>query len=335
MSVKTMNGSHRYERWSGRLGGRRWVWPAIVRVGVRLASKRASTRLILLASTGFVVASCAIFYILSILEALGNRPEFNELYGVVQVLLGVDLRGLARMGEHREALWRMVFMIMLKGQLACAMVVIAQVGPGLIANDLRSRALPIYFSKPITPLTYLLGKWAVVAAFIGTVTLLPNLASLMLGTLMTGGLGSWGQTLGLAWDLVVLDVGIMIVGGAVILTLSAANADRRYVTVGWLALCLLPMVAQGVLDDALPSKSTQGFLGSVSPYRDVTVLADWLFDMEAAYEGMALPSGAAKSVLSHSVDPVYPAVVLAAVTLFAAMLCYRRVMRMSRAAATL
>jgi len=330
-----MNSSHRYERWPGRLGGRRWVWPAIVRVGVRLASKGASTRLILLMGTAFVVASCVIFYILSILEALGSRPEFRELYGIVQVLLGVDLRGLARLGEHREALWRMVFMMMLKGQLACAMIVIAQVGPGLIANDLRSRALPIYFSKPLMPLSYLLGKWAVVAAFIGTVTLVPNLVSLMLGTLMTGGLGSWGQTLDLAWDLLVLDVGIMIVGGVVILALSAASADRRYVTVGWLAVCLLPMVAQEILDDALPSHLTQRFLGSVSPYRDVTVLADWLFGMEAAYEGMALPSRAAASALSHSLDPVYPAVVLAAVTLLSAILCYRRVVRMSRAAATL
>jgi ABC-type transport system involved in multi-copper enzyme maturation permease subunit len=335
MNAQSIPNPHRYERWSGRLGGQWCTWLAIVRVGVRLAAKPASTRLILLMSSAFLVGNCCVFYVLSVVEILGASPQFRGLYGLLEVILGVDLSGLARISEHRETLWRMVFLVMLKAQLACVAVILAQAAPGLIANDLKSRALPIYFSKPLTPLTYLLGKWTIVAAFVGALTVAPNLLSLLIGTLLTGGLNSWGQTLHLAGDLVLLGAGIMAISGVVILALSAASADRRYVTVAWLAICLLPIVAQGVLDEAIPSTSTGGFLASISPYRDITVLANWLFDMHAAYRAMPLPSRAIEPALFRSLDPIYPALVLATVTLLAAVLAYRRVLRMSRAAAAL
>ena len=87
----------------------------------------------------------------------------------------------------------------------------------VIADDIKSRALPIYFARPIVPLTYLLGKWLVVAAYIGVVMLVPNLLSLMLGVLVTGGLQTVGETARLGFDLIVSGVGVMVVGGALIL----------------------------------------------------------------------------------------------------------------------
>jgi len=219
-------------------------------------------------------------------------------------------------------------------ELFWVFVVIVRAGPGLIADDLKARALPIYFARPITPLTYLAGKWMVVAFFIGMVVLVPNLLALILGTLVTGGLQTFGQTLGLGWDLLVTGVGVMVFGGAVVLTLSSLSSDKRYVTVGWVAICLLPVMAQAVLFDVLPDEVTGGWLGSVSLFRDITVTADWVFGIREAWESTPLPREVFDNALGRPIALFYPASVLLAFMVGSFFICYRRVLRFSRSAAS-
>jgi hypothetical protein len=173
-----------------------------------------------------------------------------------------------------------------------------------------------------------------VASFIGMVVLVPNLLALILGTLVTGGLQTFGQTLGLGLDLLITSVGVMVLGGAVILALSSLSSDRRYVTVGWVAICLLPLMAQGILFDALPEDATSGWLGSVSLFRDVTVMADWVFGIRAAWESTPLSPEVFERALGRPISLFYPACVLSAVMMGSFLICYRRVLRFSRSAAS-
>ena len=62
-------------------------------------------------------------------------------------------QGNTHVEEFRELLWSSVYLLTIKIQLLWVVVVVAQVGPGLIAKDLKTRALPIYFAKPVTPIT--------------------------------------------------------------------------------------------------------------------------------------------------------------------------------------
>ncbi|HUU83720.1 MAG TPA: hypothetical protein VM243_09470 [Phycisphaerae bacterium] len=335
MSGTTQTSLHRYQRWSGR-GGRPAAtggWLNIASTGVRWEYKRPATRNMVLVGLVFVCGACPLFYVLSLAEALAGTPQAQGIYDVLSTFLGVDLRGVARIGEFREVLWRSVFIVMIKWQLLWALIVVARVGPGLIANDLKARALPIYFARPVTPLTYVLGKWMVAAAFIGFVVLVPNLLSLLLGVLITGGLHTWGQTLGLGLDLVICGLGVMVLGGIVVLALSSLTSDSRYVTVGWLAVCLLPVMAQSIIHESVDSVHTTGLLGSMSLQDDIVILTEWLFDMRGAWAATPLPAEAFERALSRPVEPMYPALVLCAVTVVAALVCYRRVVRFSRAAA--
>jgi len=325
--------SCRYSRWDGQLSRSRWTWLMIVCIGVRLAAKRSRTRGLVIAGGLLVLGSCGMFYALSLLETLVGTSQARGLYDFIRVMLGVDVSGVARLEELRGLLWRCVFLLAVHIQMFWVVLMVAQAGPGVIANDLKARALPIYFAKPVTPLTYLVGKWMTVVVFIAMVTLIPNLASLLLGTWMTGGPGTWGEFLVLAGDLLVSGLGLCVVAGAIVIALSSLTSDRRYVTGAWLAICVLLVAAQAVVRDALPADSVRGFLGCISLKDNVLVLTEWLFGMREAWETAALPSEAfIRAPLSEG-SPGCAAVVLAGWTVGALLLCYRQVVRFSRSAA--
>src|SRR6185503_6380430 len=60
------------------------------------------------------------------------------------------------------------------------------VGAGLIANDRRANALPIYLSKPLMRSEYIFGKAMVLFTFIMLVTFLPGILLLVLQVAFAG-----------------------------------------------------------------------------------------------------------------------------------------------------
>jgi ABC-type transport system involved in multi-copper enzyme maturation permease subunit len=284
-------------------------------------------------SLGFALASCSMFYILAQLEILAGTPEAAGLYSFVKTLLGVNLDGISRLAEFREVLWRSAFLFLFKGELFWVFIVTALSGPGLIADDIKARALPIYFARPVTPFTYLLGKWLVVAFFASLAILMSNLLGLIFGVIVTGGLATWGQTIRLGVDLLLCGVGVTLFAGVLMLALSSVSSDKRYVTVGWLAVGVLPMMAQGILYESLPQEATSRWLGSISLYGDIAALAEWKFGIRTAWESMPIPQEVFRGALGPEIAPIYPGVVLLIITIVSIWFCYRRVLKFSRSAA--
>jgi hypothetical protein len=328
----TVHSTH-YRRHAGRLRAAHWTWLAIVVHGVRLAMKDMRNVLLVLLGLGLIIAAGAIFYTLSMLEELIGTQEAHGIYRFMQVFLRIDLRNIAAISDYRLPIWQSVFMLMIKVQMFYLLIVIGQLGSGLISSDLKTNALPIYFARPVTPWSYLLGKWLTIGIFIAMAMLIPNLAGLAAGILVVGNPGTWWQTLALAADLTAIGVGVMLVGGLLILALSSLTADRRFVIVGWLALALLPHITQQILYEQLGPEATSGLLGSLSLSNDVLILATWLLDLQHAWAATDLPIKAYAAALGPQVQPLYPALVLLGLTALAAGICYRRVVRFSRSAA--
>jgi ABC-type transport system involved in multi-copper enzyme maturation permease subunit len=324
---------HRYQRWADRPARRRKSWPAITAAGVRLVNKGTRTRGLMWMSLGFALASCTLFYILAQLEILAGTPEAAGLYDFVKTLLGINLGGISRLAEYREVLWRSAFLFLFKLELFWVFVVTAFTGPGLIADDIKARALPIYFARPVTPFTYLLGKWMVIAFFVSLTILLSNLLGLIFGVIVTGGLATWGQTILLGADLLICGVGVTLFAGALMLALSSFSSDKRYVTVGWLAVGVLPMMVQSILYDALPQEATSRWLGSISLYGDIAALAEWKFGIRTAWQSMPIPKDVFRGALGPEIAPIYPGIVLLVLTIVSIWFCYRRVLKFSRSAA--
>jgi hypothetical protein len=327
--------ANHYQRWDGRLRSARWVWLAIAANGVKLRLKDPRIMVLVLSSAAFVVIAWLIFYVLSLAEALVGTPEAQTRHLLVRAVLSVDISDAGSIAGLRLPLWQSVFILLTRLELLYLIVVVGWLGPGLIADDLRSNALPIYFARPITPFTYLLGKWLSIVAFIAVGCLIPNLLALAGGLLIAGGLATWGQTLGLVFDLMVSGFGVMLVGGLLILALSSLTPDKRFVIVAWLAILLLPEVARWILDAQLADGEPAGILSSLSLGNNIVVLTTWLFDLRGSWAATSLNPGAYAAALGRPIAPLYPALVMLSVTSLAAIVTYYRVLRFSKAAANL
>jgi ABC-type transport system involved in multi-copper enzyme maturation permease subunit len=322
---------YQYHRWDRALRPARWILPAIVFNEVRLAFRQSKTRTLIMTSGFLVLGACAMFYVISLVETLVGEEGTKEVFDFIKMVLGIDLTGL-KIGEFRDALWRSSFLLMIKAQMVWVLIVVARVGAGLISRDLKARALPIYFAKPLTPLTYLLGKWGVIASFIALIMLVPNLLALVLGTAITGGPGTWGQVASMAGGIIVSGTVVCVVAGAIILALSSLSSDQRYVTVGWVAVCLLSIFAQQIVSESLP-ESSNTWLRAISLRDNVVMLSERALGVRQALEVSALPGDKLTRALSRPMESSN-AIVLAALTLLSIFVAWRRVVRFSRSAAT-
>jgi len=101
----------------------------------------------------------------------------------------------------------------------------------LIANDRRANALQIYLSKPLLRTEYIGGKFAVLAIFLGCVTLLPAVLLLLLHVLLAGSFAFLKAHLFLIPSVILASILRVLVASATILALSALSKSSRYVAI--------------------------------------------------------------------------------------------------------
>jgi hypothetical protein len=100
---------------------------------------------------------------------------------------------------------------------------------GAISDDLRSRALPLYLSRPIRPFDYYLGKLLVPVSILADLVLAPMLAIVLLAVLMRpteemlGFLGDQGRLVG---AILVFYVAIALSVSSLVLLYSAWTSRR-------------------------------------------------------------------------------------------------------------
>jgi ABC-type transport system involved in multi-copper enzyme maturation permease subunit len=121
------------------------------------------------------------------------------------------------------------------------------VGAGLIANDRRANALQIYLSKPIGRWEYILGKLAILLAFVLLVTWLPALLLLFVQVLFAGNFAFFRENVYLfpAITLVSLVEGLAV--SFAMLALSSLSNNSRLVAILYAAVIFLSQALYGVL----------------------------------------------------------------------------------------
>lgn len=151
-----------YQRYQGALTGRwtrflvmpRFVWPRLMEQKMIL--------IVLMASLFWPLACVTFIYI-------SNHSELWSGLGDLGKFLQID-------GTF--------FRYFMDTQAVMAVILAALAGPGLIAPDLSHNGLPLYFSRPLSRLDYVLARLFTLAAILSLVTLLP--AALLFA--MQGGL---------------------------------------------------------------------------------------------------------------------------------------------------
>lgn len=101
-------------------------------------------------------------------------------------------------------------------------------GAGLIANDRRANALQIYLSKPLLRTEYIAGKWAVLLAFLLSVTLVPGLLLILLHVMFAGSFDFVLQNKHIIPSVILGSMLTVVVSSITMLALSSLSKSSRY-----------------------------------------------------------------------------------------------------------
>lgn len=242
-------------------GDKRWAPWAIARTALVLAWRKRSTKV------AFALCLMSVFGhgMTLVGQILSDRFMQNMPGGGRADMMQQMVRGVV--GEVHNTLATFIGVQM----LACALLM-AMVAGGLIAEDRRTGAMELYFSRPLRRVDYLIGK--VLAA-----GLLP------IATLVFPFLLLWGLALGMAPPDIAWEVlGLLIPGllgalatsavlTATVLGLSAIGQRGRTVGVIYFVGLVMLTVAGGDLP-----RVGHTWAGYLSPMRDVRTVVDWALD---------------------------------------------------------
>lgn len=145
-----------YRRYDGPISTERFRLAVLMRYGAADLWSSRITNIVFVLCMVPALISMTVIYIMN-----------ND---VVRLLLSGQGGGGA---PPKLAMDEKFFFGMLQGQLWPALILIAWIGPKLIAPDLANDALPILLSHPISRTEYVLAKLAVLIAFMSAVTWVP------------------------------------------------------------------------------------------------------------------------------------------------------------------
>jgi ABC-2 type transport system permease protein len=240
-------------------------WP-ITREGLRLVLvKRAFLVLIGLSFLPFVLRAVQIYLVTRV-------PEMGRV-------LPVDAR---------------LFGEFLNQQIGFTVLLSVFGGAGLIANDLRTGAILVYLSRPLTRRDYVLGKLSVLVALNLAVTLVPGLLLYVLGAAVVPETFLRAERLWIGPVIVLHSMAIALVVSLVALAVSSLSKSARVAGLGFFGLVLGLEAARGVL----LSLSSRPEAHVLSLQNDLRLVGNLLFGI--ASRGGAVPAA-------------YPLLVLAAV----------------------
>jgi ABC-2 type transport system permease protein len=242
--------------------GRSWL--VIAAAGVRsIITKRLFLGLLLIAWVPFLVRSVQIY-------AAVNFPQAS--------FLDVSPR---------------TFREFLDQQGLFVFFITVWVGAGLIANDLRSNALQIYLSKPLTRVEYVAGKLGILLFFLLLVTWIPAMLLLMVQVSLSGSFRFLSSNLFLIPAITLVSFLITLVSAFTMLALSSFSKSARFVAITYAGLFFFTQALFGVVFNSTGRTS----LSWLSPSGSINQIGDVIFRLTPRYETPVLGSVLAVAVL--------------------------------------
>jgi ABC-2 type transport system permease protein len=243
-----------YRRYLGTRTPRGRAWAVITAAGLRtFFGKRAFLALLLLSWLPFVVRAVQ-FYLAANLPA--NIPQVALLAPSAETF--------------RQFLGFQDFFVFF---------VTIYVGAGLIANDRRANALQIYLSKPLTRAEYVLGKMAILMAFLLMVTWLPAIVLLLVQVSFAGSFTFLTSHLYLFPAITLFSFVEATMVSAAMLALSSLSNNSRFVGIMYAGLIFFSKALYGVLR----AVTAESRLSWVSFGNNLEQIGDAMFSVPLRY----------------------------------------------------
>ena len=154
------------------------------------------------------------------------------------------------------------------------------IGAGLIADDRRANALPLYLSKPLTRAEYVAGKLAILLVFLLFVTWVPAMLLLAVQMMFSGSFDFVTANLFLIPAITLLAVLQVLVASFTMLALSSLSTSSRFVGIMYAGVVLFT----GALFQALRGITGGTFAAWVSVDANFDQLSAVIFRQPLPYE---------------------------------------------------
>ncbi len=229
-----------YQHWKGPLSGHAWRWLTIARHGVRVQMQNRILRIFLLMAwlpaIGLVLAM--------VLWGLTEQKSEGVLT-VVRNVFPADFVQEPR--EYRATVWTLAYSFFFKFEMFCIMLLVVAAGPGLISQDLRFNALPMYFARPLTRLDYFLGKLGVIGALVASVAVGPALLAYVVGACFSLDLSAIKDTYKVLFASVAYGLVITLSAGMLMLAMSSLTRRSLYVGIAWAGFWIITSLVGTIL----------------------------------------------------------------------------------------
>ncbi|MGD0464836.1 MAG: hypothetical protein ABSB74_20315 [Tepidisphaeraceae bacterium] len=249
-----------YQHWSGRLSGHAWRWLAVTRHGVRAGLKNRFLRYLILAAW---VPAIALVLVLCFWGLIERRSSLVST--LIQFLSFLQPGIITSPRDFRIDIWRLSYSYFLRSELWFSMIVIFLLGPGLISQDLRFNALPLYFSRPLRRIDYFLGKLGVIVAFLAMIMIVPSIVAYILGLAFSLDITIIRDTFGILLASIEYGLIVSLSAGLLMLALSALSRNSRYVALLWAAVWIVGGVVSLVLQSVDSEQRRYAYYSKITP----------------------------------------------------------------------
>lgn len=147
-----------------------------------------------------------------------------------------------------------IFFNFIRLQSFFVFLAVIMVGSGLIGNDFRYRLVDIYFSKPLTWLDYVLGKFAILVVLGFAMTFFPCILFMILHLIFAPNMANLQTMLALVWPSFAFSVALVFPCSLAVLASSAFFMSQRFAGIAVFMLTIL----SGVFGNALPELLPEG-----------------------------------------------------------------------------
>jgi len=244
-----------YSRWQGQLKTTRHHWLPIFFNGIKSVFRKKYSKPVF-------AMSASTFFIFLLAVYVSTKPELKILAELVRLL------------KSDADLFKTFFS---NGFLTFNLVILSIFsGADLISSDLKFKAFPLYFARPLSRGDYLMGKFSVVLFYLLLFTMVPGILLLLAKMLFTGSLAV-SPLLLLA--ILVFPLLESVFLASLTLALSILSANTKFIQI---AIFLVYMFSDS-LAQILKSIFKSDYFMMISLQHNLEQMASFLFRLTPKY----------------------------------------------------
>jgi len=277
-----------YRSWQGETRPESERVAVISETGVRLAWRSMWLRRMLLVAWTPAIMVGLLFFMY---ENAAKNPASAAIltFGPIGHWSGLDNVGdlvhNRDPASARHTVWaRLLLFFFRNPQGLLLIMLVGLIAPPLIAQDMRTRAYLIYFSRPLAKWEYAIGKAVIVCMYLAMITTVPALCLYILGVLLSPDISVLKYTWDLPLRICLASVVVMIPTTSLALCYSSLTRESRYAGFAWYSTWIMGSVAFTTLTvremRGFPAFGQHSRWTMLSLYHTLGVVQSWIFGLE-------------------------------------------------------